>query len=76
MLKCCIENSEAMITYPAPLSAGWRLASGVWFADWSGVAELTDERDERTSETGATPKDVNISSRSLKGQICWIHSMV
>jgi hypothetical protein len=41
-----------------------RLASGV--CPGSEVIELTDEREERTSETGATPNDESISSRSLK----------
>lgn len=58
------------VTYPTPLSAGCRLASGVWLADWSDVAELTEESDDRTSETGATPSELNISSRSLQIKFC------
>jgi hypothetical protein len=45
---------------------GWRLASGVlpaWF--WSGNDERLD-RDERTSDTGATPSELSMSSTSRR----------
>lgn len=45
---------------------GCKLPSGVAFVDVSDATELTDDNDERTSETGATPSDDNISSKSLK----------
>lgn len=44
---------------------GCRLASGVWVVDWSEVAELTEDNEDSTSDTGATPSDESISSRSL-----------
>ena len=51
--------------YVCPFTLGCKLASGVWLADWSDVAEFTEDRDDNTSETGATPSDESISSRSL-----------
>lgn len=45
---------------------GCKLPSGVAFVDTSEATEFTDDREERTSETGATPKDDSISSKSLQ----------
>lgn len=47
---------------------GCRLTSGVAFADVSDATELTDESEESTSDTGATPREDNISSKSLQNK--------
>lgn len=44
---------------------GCKLPSGVALFDASDVAEFTDDNDDSTSETGATPNDESISSKSL-----------
>lgn len=54
------------MTYCVPLRlAGCKLPSGVAFAELSDAIELTDDNEDSTSETGATPKDDSISSKSL-----------
>lgn len=45
--------------------AGCRLPSGVALVELSDAIELTDDNDESTSDTGATPNDDSISSKSL-----------
>lgn len=45
---------------------GCKLTSGVAFADVSDATEFTEDREERTSDTGATPKEDSISSKSLE----------
>lgn len=48
-------------TYVCPFKLiGCKLPSGVAFVDVSDGAELIDDNDVKTSETGVTPKDVNI----------------
>lgn len=44
---------------------GCKLASGVAFPDASDATEFIDDKDDNTSDTGATPNDDNISSKSL-----------
>lgn len=44
---------------------GCKLPSGVALADASEAIEFTDDNEESTSDTGATPNDDNISSKSL-----------
>lgn len=63
-----------MLAYLCPLTVDWRLASGV--CPGSEVIELTDEREDRTSDTGATPNDDSISSRSLRELIVNIKHML
>lgn len=52
-------------TNPTPFIFACRLASGVWVLELSDVRELTDDKEDNTSETGATPKEDSISSKSL-----------
>lgn len=52
--------------YPVPLRlAGCKLPSGVAVTDASDAIELTDDNEDKTSDTGATPSDESISSNSL-----------
>lgn len=44
---------------------GCKLPSGVALADVSDAIEFTDDNDDNTSDTGATPSDESISSKSL-----------
>lgn len=54
------------MAYVVPLRlAGCKLPSGVAFTELSDAIELTDDKDDSTSDTGATPNDDNISSTSL-----------
>lgn len=53
---------------------GCKLPSGVAFTDVSDATEFTDDNDERTSDTGATPSDDNMSSISLmNGKFVYIN---
>lgn len=51
--------------YPCPLTVACKLTSGVCVLELSDVSELADDKEDKTSETGATPSDESISSRSL-----------
>lgn len=51
--------------YLVPLRLGCKLASGVALAELSDAIELTDDKEDSTSDTGATPNDDSISSKSL-----------
>lgn len=53
------------LIYLVPFELGCRLPSGVAFADTSDVNEFTDDNEDNTSDTGATPSDDSISSNSL-----------
>lgn len=55
------------MTYDVAIKlTGCKLTSGVALADVSDATEFTDDSDDRTSDTGATPRDDSISSKSLK----------
>lgn len=54
------------LLYPVPLRlAGCKLPSGVAVTDASDAIEFTDDNEDKTSDTGATPSDESISSNSL-----------
>lgn len=55
-----------MNIYVCPVKLiGCRLPSGVALFDVSDPTVFTDDNDDSTSDTGATPNDDSISSRSL-----------
>lgn len=67
LVQTALRHLHNSATYPVPLLlAGCRLPSGVWLAELSGVAEFTEDSEESTSETGATPSEDNISSKSRR----------
>lgn len=64
-----------IICYPCPLTVACKLTSGVCVLELSDVREFAEDKEDKTSETGATPSDESISSKSLQKGVNGLESM-